>query len=256
MLIARILTDGLDGKRIIYAEYNDGKYFALKGGLSGGFVKTSKTVEAKKILPPVKPSKIIALGANYVKHAEELKLNVGKEPVIFLKPPTSVIGHGDDIVYPACASKVDYEAELAVIISRKCRNVKRGDAHRVIAGYTCANDVSERVFQKQDGQWLRAKGFDTFCPLGPFIASGIDAHDLELKAIVNGEIRQRGNTRDMLHGVFEAIEFVSGVMTLYPGDVILTGTPDGIGEIHIGDTVEIEIANIGALQNKVVKEIR
>jgi 2-keto-4-pentenoate hydratase/2-oxohepta-3-ene-1,7-dioic acid hydratase (catechol pathway) len=200
------------------------------------------------------PSKIIALGLNYRKHAAEMKETAPADPVIFLKPPTSVIGDGDYIIYPEGATKVDYEAELAVVIGKDAKNISEEDAPAYILGYTCGNDVSERVFQKLDGQWTRAKGFDTFCPLGPVIETELDPANLNVRAIRNGETVQSGNTRDMIHNVYKAVSFISKVMTLKAGDVILTGTPEGIGEIKIGDEIVIEIEGIGRLKNKVKSE--
>ncbi|NLO64027.1 MAG: fumarylacetoacetate hydrolase family protein [Clostridiales bacterium] len=251
MVIARISTN----EGIRYAEVKGGRYHLIEGDCFDikGVSDTPYEGEVK-ILAPVEPTKIIALGANYKKHAEELKLNVNPTPTIFLKPPTAVIADGDDIVMPRGAIRVDYEAELAIIIGKDCRFVSAEDYAGVILGYTCANDVTERAFQKIDGQWARAKGFDTFCPLGKYIVTDIDPFNLELKAIKNGEVVQQGNTSDMIHGIPRIIEFVSGIMTLKKGDVILTGTPEGIGEIKAGDTIEIEIEKIGSVANKVRNE--
>ncbi|MDD3947030.1 MAG: fumarylacetoacetate hydrolase family protein [Clostridia bacterium] len=251
MVIARILTNN----GIRYAEVKDDKYYLIEGDCF-----TIKSVEDTpyegeyKVLAPVEPSKIIALGANYRKHAQELKLNVNADPTIFMKPSTSVIADGESIILPADATKVDYEAELAIIIGKDCRKVKQEDANSVIFGYTCANDVSERVFQKLDGQWTRAKGFDTFCPLGKYMVTDIDAAHLELKAVRNGEVVQQGITSDMIHDIPKTIAFISGIMTLKQGDVILTGTPEGVGQIKDGDTIEIVIEGIGSLKNPVERE--
>lgn len=252
MILARIQTK--DG--ISYAEVKEGKYYLIEGDcfdIRG--VAQEAYVGDIKLLAPVEPSKIIALGANYRKHAEELKLNVNKDPTIFMKPQTAIIADGEDIILPHGATKVDYEAELAIIIGKDCRKVKKANAHSVILGYTCSNDVSERVYQKLDGQWTRAKGFDTFCPLGKYIVQDIDADNLELMAVLNGEVVQKGNTCDMIHGIADIVEFVSGVMTLKKGDIIMTGTPEGVGEIMDGDTIAIVIEGIGRLENKVRKEI-
>lgn len=251
MYIARVLYGGTE----VYAEYREGKYFVIGGDIFGDFSVSDKVISPEKILPPVQPKKIIALGANYMKHAKELDLKVNDSPIIFMKPASAVIGHGDSIVYPLEAAKVDYEAELAIVIKKRCRRVKKEDAFSVILGYTCANDVSERVFQKMDGQWTRAKGYDTFCPLGPHVATDINSESLDLETIVNGVVRQKGNTADMINKVDDIIAFVTQVMTLETGDVILTGTPENIGEIKPGDLVEIKIEKIGSLVNKVVKEI-
>ena len=175
------------------------------------------------------------------------------EPVIFLKPSTSVTGPGDAIKYPVkLTDRVDFEGELAVIIGRLCRGVPRERAEEVVFGYTCANDVTARDLQARDGQWARAKGFDTFCPLGPWIQTDIDPGDLELTTIVNGEIRQNARTSQLMHDVTALVTYVSAVMTLLPGDVLLTGTPEGVGPLTDGDEVSVTIESIGTLPNRVV----
>jgi len=205
-----------------------------------------------RLLAPVLPSKVVAAGRNYASHAREVAGEPPAEPVIFLKPSTSVTGPGDAIKYPVkITDRVDFEGELAVIIGRLCRQVPRERAEEVVFGYTCANDVTARDLQARDGQWTRAKGFDTFCPLGPWIETSIDASDLSLKAEVDGELKQDGRTSDLVHKIPELVEFVSGVMTLLPGDVILTGTPEGVGPIEGGQSVSITIDGIGTLTNPV-----
>lgn len=250
MKIAALKTD----KGVVHAVYDEERntYFAIEGDMFGSF-SVGKEVRGE-LVSPVSPSKIIALGANYRKHATELNLRINPVPTLFLKPVSALLSPFGEIVYPASATRVDYEAELAIVIGKRCHKVKRENAFDVILGYTCANDVSERIFQKIDGQWTRAKGYDTFCPLGPCVVTDVDVSALELRAVVNGVTVQRGNTSDMISSIPEIIEFVSEVMTLLPGDVILTGTPDGIGEIRVGDTVEIQIENIGRLINTVVAE--
>lgn len=206
------------------------------------------------LLAPVLPTKVIAVGRNYVDHAEEQSVPVPEEPMIFLKPATSVVGPEANVVYPTLSKEVHHEAELAVIISKVARYVNAEDASSYIMGYTAANDVTARDLQRKDGQWARAKGFDTFCPLGPAMETELDP--LERLAVicrVNGEVRQAGFTSDMVFGVAEIIEYVSAVMTLLPGDVILTGTPSGIGPVEAGDVMEVEIDGIGTLLNRVVK---
>lgn len=205
------------------------------------------------LLPPVSPSKVVCLGANYKKHAEELSLDILPEPTIFLKPSTSVIADGEAIVYPASATKVDYESELAVVIGKKAKNVSEEDALSYVLGYTAANDVTERHMQKKDGQWTRAKSFDTFCPLGAVVETDVTPDDLEIIGKRNGVVVQRGRTRDLINSVEKSISFISGVMTLLPGDVILTGTPEGIGELNVGDVFEVEIPGVATLKNKVVR---
>lgn len=210
-----------------------------------------------QLLAPVEPSKIIAIGKNYVDHAAEMDSEVPTSPLMFLKPPSSIIGPWDEIVLPAESERVDYEGELAVVIGKRCRNVAATEVAAVIAGYTCANDVSARDFQKSDGQWSRAKGFDTFCPLGPWVETGLDLvsdspEEIGVSTELNGEIKQAGISTQMVFGVAELVEFVSGVMTLEPGDVILTGTPAGIGSLTPGDEVTVRIEGIGGLTNTVV----
>jgi len=199
------------------------------------------------------PSKIIAVGLNYHDHAKELNMQIPEYPLIFMKPPTAVITSGRSIVYPPQSREVHYEGELAVIIKNKIKDISVQDTPRHIEGYTCANDVTARDLQRLDGQWTRAKSFDTFCPLGPNIVSNVDPSDLNICTRVNGVERQRSNTKNMIFNVFELVSFVSGIMTLLPGDVIITGTPPGVGSIAVGDTVEIEIDKIGVLMNTVIK---
>ena len=197
----------------------------------------------------LKTSKVVAVGLNYKKHAEELGFSLPTEPIIFIKPATSIIGHLENIIYPPSVGQLDYEAELAIVIKKIAKNVKKENANEYILGYTCANDVTARDFQKKDGQWTRAKSFDTFCPLGPQIISDLNPNNLEITLRLNGEIKQKSNTSDMIFSVAEIIEFVSSVMTLLPDDVIITGTPAGIGPMKKGDTVEVEIEGIGVLKN-------
>jgi 2-keto-4-pentenoate hydratase/2-oxohepta-3-ene-1,7-dioic acid hydratase in catechol pathway len=203
------------------------------------------------LLPPVAPSKIVAVGLNYADHVAESAVPRERpdEPIIFLKPPSSLIGHGGTIVLPRGADPVHHEAELAVVIGRTARQVTENDAYKYVLGLTCANDVSARNFQRKDGQWVRAKGFDTFCPLGPSVTTDLRADSLAITARVNGTVRQQSNTKHLLFDVSFLIAFISGVMTLLPGDVILTGTPAGVGPIQPGDEVEIEIDGVGVLRN-------
>jgi len=205
-----------------------------------------------RLLPPILPSKIVAIGKNYADHAREMGGEPPAEPVIFLKPSTSVIGPGAPIVYPALSQQVDYEGELAVVIGRLCRDVPVDRAKDVVLGYTCANDVTARDLQRSDGQWSRAKGFDTFCPLGPWIDTEVDPSDLAISTAVNGETKQSARTSLLLHDVDELIAYVSAVMTLLPGDVILTGTPAGVGPVVAGDEISVAIDGIGTLTNAVV----
>jgi 2-keto-4-pentenoate hydratase/2-oxohepta-3-ene-1,7-dioic acid hydratase in catechol pathway len=212
-----------------------------------------------RLLAPVLPSKVVAIGKNYAEHVREMReldIDAGElpaEPVMFLKPSTSVTGPGGPISYPVkLTERVDYEGQLAVIIGRLCREVPRERAADVIFGYTCANDVTARDLQGRDGQWARAKGFDTFCPLGPWMETGTDPADLGITTTVNGDVRQHARTCELLWDVPSLIEFVSSVMTLLPGDVLLTGTPEGVGPLTAGDEVSVTIESIGTLTNKVV----
>ncbi len=204
-----------------------------------------------RLLAPILPSKVVCLGKNYAAHAAEFGGEVPDEPLIFLKPSTSVSGPGDPIPLLPISHRVDYEGELAVVIGRIARGVRAEDAFRYILGYTCGNDVTLRDLQKKDEQWTRAKGFDGSCPLGPWIETEVDPNDVHLETRLNGEIRQSASTTDLVFGVATIIEFVTQFMTLLPGDVIMTGTPEGVGKLEPGDTVEVEIDGIGVLANPV-----
>ncbi|MFE3828352.1 fumarylacetoacetate hydrolase family protein [Streptomyces sp. NPDC059092] len=217
--------------------------------LSGVKVPLSKV----RLLPPVLPNKVVAFGRNYVEHAAELGNTVPDAPFAFFKPTTSVIGSGDAIEYPSFSNEVHYEAELAVVIGRMCREVPRERVKDVIFGYTCANDVSARDIQKSEKQWARAKGFDTSCPLGPWVETELDPSDVTIQCTVNGEQRQLGRTSDMINSVEDLIVNISEAMTLLPGDVVLTGTPAGVGPLSVGDEVAVTIEGIGTLTNKVIK---
>jgi 2-keto-4-pentenoate hydratase/2-oxohepta-3-ene-1,7-dioic acid hydratase in catechol pathway len=204
-----------------------------------------------RLLPPVVPSKIVCIGRNYADHARELGNEPPAEPVIFLKPPSAVVGPEETIVRPSQSERVDFEGELAMIIGKPARNVPAADWRGYVAGFTCANDVTARDLQKKDVQFTRGKSFDTFLPLGPCLVPDVDPAALRISTRVNGEVRQDGNTRQMIFGCDRILEFISGVMTLYPGDVILTGTPAGVGPMNEGDVVEVEIEGIGTLRNVV-----
>ena len=206
-----------------------------------------------KVLAPSVPSKIIAMGLNYLGHIQEMKMPMPMAPVVFLKSPSAVIAHNENIVYPAMSNKVDLEAELAVIIKSECKDVSPANAQKHILGYTCFNDVTARDLQKADGQWARSKSFDTFAPVGPWIVDNIDPNGLQISSYVNGELKQRSNTSDLIFKVDEIVSFVSRVMTLFPGDIIATGTPSGVCGIFPGDEVTVKIEKIGALRNKVAK---
>ena len=208
-----------------------------------------------ELLPLVRPSKIICVGLNYFNHARELEMAVPEEPILFLKPPSSVIGAGDAIVTPACSQRVDYEAELALVMGKAARFVSEEDALGHVFGFTCANDVTARDLQKKDGQWTRGKSFDTFCPIGPWIETQVtDENALGVRTVINHEVRQQGNTSEMIFSPRKLVSFISRVMTLLPGDVILTGTPPGVGPIKAGDEVSVEIDQVGFLVNPVADE--
>jgi 2-keto-4-pentenoate hydratase/2-oxohepta-3-ene-1,7-dioic acid hydratase in catechol pathway len=200
----------------------------------------------------VQPSKIICVGRNYVAHAKELGNEVPKQPMLFFKPPSALIGPGESINLPPESRQVEFESEIGVVIGTRMRNADQDEAERGIDGFTCVNDVTARDLQKTDGQWGRAKGFDTFCPVGPAVpADGIDPTALEIVCRVNGEVRQRGNAADMVFSIPALVSYISGIMTLEPGDLIATGTPAGVGPLVDGDIVEVEIPGVGVLSNPV-----
>ncbi|HTW21863.1 MAG TPA: fumarylacetoacetate hydrolase family protein [Mycobacteriales bacterium] len=205
-----------------------------------------------RLLAPVLPSKVVAIGKNYASHAAEMGGDVPEQPLIFLKPSTAVVGHRDTIMLPPSSERVDYEGELAVVISRLCRDVPEDRAMEVVLGYACANDVTARDQQRTDGQWSRAKGYDTFCPLGPWIETALDPSDLAIRTELNGEVKQDSRTSMIVHRIPALIAYITACMTLLPGDVILTGTPDGIGPMRVGDEVSVTIEGIGTLTNPVV----
>lgn len=204
------------------------------------------------LMPPVMPTKIVCVGLNYKSHAAEMGADLPSEPVIFLKPPTAMNGPNGDIRYPDMTCRLDYEGELAVVIGRRAHRVSPDEAESCVLGYTCANDVTARDLQSRDGQWTRAKGFDGFCPLGPWVETDVDPRDVQIETLLNGEIVQSARTSDMIFDPFTLVSFVSQVMTLLPGDVVLTGTPGGIGPMQRGDVVEVRIEGIGSLVNRVV----
>jgi 2-keto-4-pentenoate hydratase/2-oxohepta-3-ene-1,7-dioic acid hydratase in catechol pathway len=205
-----------------------------------------------ELLAPCVPSKIVALGVNYRSHGEEMSHRIPTEPLMFIKPSTSVIGPEDDIVYPEISEQVDYEGELGVVIGKAARHVSREEAKDYILGYTCVNDVTARDIQARDKQWTRGKSFDTFCPIGPCIETELDPDNADLETLLNGEIKQKTNTSDLIFPVYELVNSISAVMTLLPGDVIATGTTSGVGPMQKSDTIEVRIINIGTLRNKVV----
>lgn len=243
------------GDRIATGALEDEHIHPLKGTFFENPVPTGEEipVSSVKLLAPVLPSKVVCIGRNYVEHAEEMGGEVPEEPVIFLKPSTAVIGPDDPIPYPPTTRRVDHEGELGVVIGRLAQRMKIEEAGRVILGFTCGNDVTARDLQKKDGQWTRGKGFDGFCPLGPWVQTDVDPMDLAIECRVNGEARQTARTSQLTFGPAELVSFISHVMTLLPGDVILTGTPAGVGPLEVGDRVEVEVEGIGTLANPVVQ---
>jgi 2-keto-4-pentenoate hydratase/2-oxohepta-3-ene-1,7-dioic acid hydratase in catechol pathway len=248
--IYRFLHDGKpalgagDGDRIVRYSGNDAT--AL-----GQLTNDSIDLAGAQLLPPVTPSKIVAVGRNYAEHARELGNEAPSEPIIFLKPPTAILPPGGTIVRPAQSQRVDFEGELAIVIGKSARNIQRSAWRSVVLGFTCANDVTARDLQKKDVQFTRGKSFDTFCPLGPCIDTDVDPAALSLRTRVNGQTKQDGNTHDMVFDCAAIIEFITSIMTLHAGDVILTGTPAGVGPLASGDNVEVEIEGIGVLRNAV-----
>ncbi len=240
--------------KVRYGLVSGGKLRLYEGSpFSGGQVgKQTAPFNEVRLLAPCRPSKVVAVGLNYKAHAKEVNKPLPAEPMLFLKPSTSVIGPGEAIVRPPISQRVDHESELGVVMGRQCRLVSPVEAKDYILGYTCLNDVTARDLQRQDIQYTRAKGFDTFCPLGPIIALDLDPTKAQVKALVNGEVRQNTNTSDMIFDVYTLVSFISQVMTLKPGDVIATGTPSGISPLQAGDTVAIEVQGVGVLSNPVI----
>ena len=254
MRIGRIETgDGLE-----WVTVEDGKVRRLPDGPFGDRRSVGDEICSETDAlpaPPVRPTKIVCVGRNYIAHAAEHGADVPVEPLLFLKPPSAVIATGADVVLPGLSRQVEHEAELALVIGRTCRNETADLAWGHVLGVTCANDVTARDLQRSDAQWTRGKGFDTFCPLGPWIVTDLsedEVGDLGIRCTVNGEVRQRARTSQMVFSPAFLIEYISRVMTLEPGDVILTGTPAGVSPLHPGDEVTVEIENIGVLTNPVV----
>lgn len=243
----------LAGDRPAFGIVNGDEVAELEGDFYSDFkpLKACHSLSELPLLPPCTPSKIIAVGLNYRDHAEELGFALPQEPIIFLKPPTSIIGPGQFIRCPESSSRVDYEAELGVVIKDRARSINPREASDHILGFTCANDVTARDLQKKDGQWTRAKSFDTFCPVGPWIETDINPADLLIEAYLNSERKQSSRTSKFIFDVPRLVSFISNIMTLYPGDLIITGTPAGIGPMRPGDEIEIRIEGIGSLKNRV-----
>jgi 2-keto-4-pentenoate hydratase/2-oxohepta-3-ene-1,7-dioic acid hydratase in catechol pathway len=236
-----------------YGLRGGGEVVPLRGSIFGHWEKAGRTLplEGMRLGSPCRPSKIVAVGVNYRAHAREMGHPLPPSPKLFLKPPTAVIGPGETIRCPDMAAQVDYEAELAVVIGRRARKVPREDAAKYILGVTCFNDVTARDLQKVDGQWTRAKSFDTFAPVGPAIVTGLDLSSLTVESYLNGERRQSASTADLIFPVEDLIHFISRIMTLLPGDIIATGTPGGVGPMSPGDRVEVRIEGVGSLVNDV-----
>ena len=232
---------------VVVALHGDPLYVGIK------LTEQQYKLEDVRLLAPVLPrSKVVGIGKNYAAHAKEMGGEVPTEPLMFIKPNTSVVGPGDPIFHPRQSNEVHFEGELAVVIGRICRDVPVEKALEVVHGYTVANDVTARDLQRGDVQFTRAKGFDSFCPLGPWIETDLDPSDLRVQTYLNGEVKQDGTTRDLVFDIPTLVAHVTSVMTLLPGDVILTGTPDGVGPMEVGDEVDVVVSGIGTLTNKVV----
>jgi 2-keto-4-pentenoate hydratase/2-oxohepta-3-ene-1,7-dioic acid hydratase in catechol pathway len=228
----------------------------INGSPFGEFIRQEANlpIENIRFLPPVIPGKIICIGWNYESHAREQNVKLPQVPLIFLKPVSSIIGNGACIVLPPQSKQVEYEAELAIVVGKQGRWIDPENVPEYIYGFTIGNDITARDLQLYDGQWTRSKGFDTFCPLGPWIETNLDASDAIIQSFVNGEMRQMASTRDMVFSISQIVVFVSSVMTIFPGDVILTGTPAGVGVLQDGDVLETRIEGIGSLKNCVIRD--
>jgi 2-keto-4-pentenoate hydratase/2-oxohepta-3-ene-1,7-dioic acid hydratase in catechol pathway len=249
--ILRYVVDGTSHFGILEGE----TVYAANGDVFAGLTKGDEVgkLDDLKLDIPIQPGKVVAIGLNYAKHVTENDPNREQptEPVVFMKPNSSLIAHGENIELPD-DDNIHYEAELCVVIGKKAKRIKKEDWQDYVLGYTAGNDVSHRTFQAKDGQWVRAKGFDTFCPLGPVIETEMDAQNAAVISRLNGEIRQNNNTNDLIFGIPFLLEFVTNVMTLEPGDVLMTGTPEGVGPMKAGDTIEVEVGGVGVLSNPVV----
>ena len=254
MRIVRYKTG--DGKKPKYGWLLGDKVGEIDGNVFGRFRRNEAEISLAEVelLPPSEPSKIVCVGRNYVEHAKELGNEVPKVPLIFLKPPSSIISNGETIILPPQSAQVEHEGELVVVIGKRGRYITAENARKYILGYTIGNDVTARDLQNSDAQWTRAKGFDTFCSFGPWIDTEFDPADAILSCRVNGQMRQMASTRDIVFNVPTLIAYISSVMTLEPGDLIFTGTPAGVGELKNGDEVVVEIEGLGVLKNPVRKE--
>lgn len=254
MRIVRYETQ--DSKKPKYGWLLGGKVGEISGNIYGRYRRqdASTPLADVRLIPPCEPRKIICVGRNYVEHARELGNEVPKVPLIFMKPPSSILANGESIILPPQSSQVEHEAELVAVVGKRGRHIKAENARKHILGYTIGNDVTARDLQKADGQWTRAKGFDTFCPFGPWIDTEFDPSDSVVTCRVNGQMRQMASTRDMVFNVGTLVAFISSFMTLEPGDLIFTGTPSGVGELKDGDEVTVEIEGLGEIRNKVKAE--
>jgi len=245
-----------DIKKPKYGWLLDDKVGEISGNIFGRYQRKEALTPLAdvKLLPPSEPTKIVCVGRNYVEHAKELGNEVPKVPLIFMKPPSSIIANSETIILPPQSAQVEHEAELVIIIGKRGRHVTAENAKKIILGYSVGNDVTARDLQNSDGQWTRAKGFDTFCPFGPWIDTEFDPSDAVITCRVNGQMRQMASTRDMVFNVGVLIAYISSIMTLEPGDLIFTGTPSGVGELKDGDEVSVEIEGLGIIKNKVKAE--
>jgi 2-keto-4-pentenoate hydratase/2-oxohepta-3-ene-1,7-dioic acid hydratase in catechol pathway len=255
MRICRFIHPETQTPRYGFVEHEE--VFPLVGDLAGGGLALAESepavrLDAARLLPPVAPSKIVCVGRNYREHAAELGNPMPEAPLLFLKPPSAVVGDGDEIILPAASARVEHEGELGVVVGRRARNIPADeDPLAYVLGYTCLNDVTARDLQRKDVQFTRAKSFDTFCPVGPFVVTGLDPTDLAVRTRVNGEVRQSGRTSQMAFPVAYLLRYISQIMTLEPGDLIATGTPAGVGPLVAGDRVEVEVEGVGTLANHV-----
>ncbi|GAB2498570.1 fumarylacetoacetate hydrolase family protein [Nocardiopsis aegyptia] len=263
MRIARFAVGDEVGFGLVESDSDSGEEFVARltgHPLLGNIQLTGERAKLSdvRLLSPVLPTKVVCIGKNYADHVAEMQGVTGEttdEPVVFLKPSTAVSGPGDPVFYPPVSERVDFEGELAIVISRPCREVPRERAKDVIFGYTVANDITARDLQKSDKQWTRAKGFDSFCPIGPWITTGMsveEAQNLALTTTVDGEVRQQGNTSQFIHDIPAIIAYVTSFMTLLPGDVVLTGTPAGVGPLEVGQEVSVTVEGVGTISNRVV----
>lgn len=250
MKYARILLQD----KVRYAVIEGDKARLIEGTVFGEFELTDKVypLSSVRLLAPSEPSKVVCVGLNYAEHARETNMPVPDEPILFIKPATSVIGPGEAIIYPKMTKRMDYEAELGAVIKKQMKNVSPAESRNYLLGYTCLNDVTARDLQRKDGQWTRSKSFDTFCPIGPWVVDDIDPNNVDIELYLNGKRCQASNTKEFVFKMEDLLSFISRVLTLLPGDVVATGTPSGIGPMKRGDQVEVRIQGIGGLKNPVV----